>query len=98
MKNHAVISVSLPKADVEVLDRLASKAGSRSAAVRDLISRERKAQRDTELEEAYRAYYADPVNRRDKESWTRDMLRMSSWLNEGSQGGGKGGKKGRTAR
>jgi metal-responsive CopG/Arc/MetJ family transcriptional regulator len=96
MKRTAVISVSLPREDVELLDRLATQSGSRSSAIRGLIARQRKSERDAELEEAYRAYYADPENRRDMQQWTRDMLKIASWPDY--EGGGKRGRKGRPAR
>jgi metal-responsive CopG/Arc/MetJ family transcriptional regulator len=98
MKNMAIISVSLPREDVEMLDRLADQTGSRSSAIRELIAGRRKAERDRQLDEAYRAYYADPVVRRENAGLTRDMLRLLSWPNDESRRGGKGGTKERSAR
>jgi len=56
MKNVIIISVSLERKQAEILDRLAQQYGSRSAAVRKLLTRY---ERD-DMERQYREYYAQP--------------------------------------
>lgn len=97
MKKSEVVSFSLPPQDVAVLDGLAKEAGSRSAAVRLLIERERKARFERELDEAYREYYSDPQNVKADSELTEEMMVLSSWLGYKPKGGKRGGKK-RSAR
>ena len=90
MNKSEIVSVSLASDDVVVLDRMARKAGSRSAAVRQLIAIERKTQLEREIEEAYREFYSDPNRIRENAELTEDMKLLSSWLgyrpNRGKRG------------
>ena len=74
MRRVKTVSVSLEPEYVEVLEKLAKTAGSRSDAIRKLL----KDVQWKEWEEQYREYYADPENvRRDREL-TLAMLSIAS--------------------
>jgi metal-responsive CopG/Arc/MetJ family transcriptional regulator len=97
MPKVVTVCISLEPEYVEALDKVARKAGSRSAAVRQLIARNATTDCLEKMETAYREYYADPEAAKSREELTRDMLVASSWL--GSRPGGirkrkGGGKKG----
>lgn len=90
MKKMTPVCIALSADDMKLLGRLAARAGSRSAAVRQLIERERQEDRRGEIEEQYRAYYSDPKVQKQKQEWTRDMMAASSWF---WKGGGERGRK-----
>jgi len=97
MSKVVTVCISLEPEYVKALDEVARKAGSRSAAVRQLIARNATTDCLEKMERAYREYFADPEAARSHEELTRDMLMASSWL--GSRLAGKrrrtgGGKKG----
>ncbi len=78
MRKVKTISVSLEPEYVELLEQLARREGSKSAAVRLLL----KEHEEREMEKAYRDYYADPKNVRDARELTKAMRSIASWPEE----------------
>ena len=97
MSKVVTVCISLEPEYVRALDEFARKAGSRSAAVRQLIARTRAADSREKMEAAYRQYFADPRAARSEEDLTREMLTASSWIGSrlrGKRRKKRGGKKG----
>lgn len=78
MRTVKTISVSLETEYVELLEDLARRAGSKSAAVR-LLLREH---REREMDRMYREYYAAPKNAAEDLELTKAMLSIASWPEE----------------
>ena len=78
MRKVKTVSVSLEPEFVNVLDKLARTAGSRSNAVRTLL----KELQVKEWEKQYREYYADPRNVREARELTMEMRSIASWPEE----------------
>ena len=92
MRQVETVSVSLEPEYVELLRRVARTAGSKSAAVRQLLDRFAREERIQEMEAAYRDYYSDAANSgRDRDA-TAELLSIASWPMEGSGGGRRGAR------
>jgi len=78
MRKVKTVCISLEPEHVELLEKLARQAGSKSAAVRRLL----KEHEERGLEEAYREYYSDPKNVRDALELTEAMRSIASWPEE----------------
>lgn len=94
MRNVNIISLSLPREDIDFLDQMAKVEGSRSSAVRKLL----KLKRREEMEEAYRAYYSDTANVEADRKLTEEMNSIASWPDDYPDLRGGHGRKKRTAR
>ncbi|HLF94987.1 MAG TPA: hypothetical protein VJB14_16080 [Planctomycetota bacterium] len=93
MRHVETVSVSLEPEYVELLRRVARKAGSKSAAVRQLLDRFARDERLQEMEAAYREYYSDPANRERDRGLTEGLLSVASWPAEGLKGGRRGARR-----
>ena len=90
MRHVETVSVSLEPKYVELLRRVAIKAGSKSAAVRQLLDRFAREERLHQMEAAYREFYSDSGNvERDREL-SGDLLAIASWPAEWRSGGRHG--------
>lgn len=78
MRTVKTISVSLETEYVELLEDLARRAGSKSAAVRLLL----KEHREREMDQAYREYYAGPKNVAADLELMKAMRSIASWPGE----------------
>lgn len=94
MKTTTIISISLPREDIDFLDQMAKVEGSRSSAVRKLL----KLKRREEMEGAYRAYYSDPANVETDRKLTEEMSSIASWPDDYPDLRGGHGRKKRSAR
>lgn len=89
MRKVATICVSLAPKEVEALDAMARQAGSRSAAVRELIQTRRREELRRARVEQYRAYYATPGAHEQDRKLTKEMQGLASWPEDGPMRGGK---------
>lgn len=80
MPKTLTVCVSLEPEHVRALDQLAREAGSRSAAVRQLLARNAVAERLKGMELAYRQYFSDPDAVSSNRELTQELLSASSWL------------------
>jgi hypothetical protein len=78
MRTVKTISVSLEAEYVTLLEDLARRTGSKSAAVRLLL----KEHEEREMEQAYREYYADPKNVEADLELTKAMRSIAGWPEE----------------
>lgn len=82
MKTANALSISLETRYVRVLDRIARKAGSKSAAVRTLLDAYERAEAERDIESIYAEYYADPAARKADRDLTVGMLSLTAWPKE----------------
>lgn len=82
MKTANALSISLEARYVRVLDRLARKAGSKSAAVRGLLDAYERAEARRDIESAYADYYSDPTANAADRELTLEMLSLTHWPEE----------------
>ena len=73
MERGRKISVHLYERHIRILDRLAKRCGTRSAALQHLLDEHR-------LEAAYAEYYAQPGVKEAERALTEEMLAISSWF------------------
>jgi hypothetical protein len=96
MSKGRTIAVNLYAEQVQVLDQLAKRHGSRSAVVQSLLDEARRRNTYQELDEAYSAYVSADVESSDQ-ALTAELLAAASWPQEwiagGKEAGGKGGRK-----
>ena len=78
MRKVKTVSVSLEPEYVELLEKIARREGSKSAAVRRLL----KEHEERETEAAYREYYSDPKNVKADLALTRELRSIASWPEE----------------
>lgn len=79
MRHTNTICLSCGPEHVDVLDRLAALAGSRSAAIRNLLEKQKKEQEQVAMEEAYDAYFSDPKARDRDGALTEELFALASW-------------------
>ena len=92
MSKGRTIALNLYDHHLEVLDRLAKKHGSRSAAAQRLLEEESRRQVYEELGQAYEEYLKTPGAMEAERKLTEEMLDVASWPAEwkkGRRGGGK---------
>lgn len=73
------ICISLDPKYVGTLDQLATKTGSRSAAIRLVLDEHVRNQRLQDLEAAYCAYFAAPSAAEEERALTEEMLSVARW-------------------
>ncbi len=94
MGRGVTIAVNLYAPHIEVLERLARRFGSRSAAVQRLLEEETRREAYRELDQAYRAYFAQPGAAEAERGLTEQMLSIAAWPEEWLQKeGARGGRK-----
>ncbi len=75
----ATICISLDSKYVGILERLAIKTGSKSAAIRLVLDEYVRNQSLKELESAYSAYFAAPEAAEAERALTEEMLSAARW-------------------
>ncbi len=96
MGRGTTIAINLYAPHIEVLERLAKRCGSRSAAVQRLLEEETRREAYRELDEAYRAYFAQPGAAEAERGLTEQMLSIAAWPEEWLQKeDARGGRKGK---
>ena len=84
--------MNLYEEHIEVLNLLAKRQGSRSAAVQRLLEQAKRDETYRELDEAYRRYNAGEDTGEDQEL-TAELLRATSWPEEWLEGSRREGKR-----
>lgn len=79
MRKVFTICVSLEEPYVAILKRLAAQSGTKSAAVRRLLDAYERAERQRDMEQAYRAYFADRAAVKADQDLTEAMLSLATW-------------------
>jgi hypothetical protein len=95
MSKGRTVAFNLYDSHLEVLNRLARRHGSRSAALQRLLEEAEVKNIYQELEEAYEEYFSLAGNREADRKLAEELLAVASWPEEWREGGSRARKRGR---
>jgi hypothetical protein len=95
MSKGRTVAFNLYDTHLEVLNRLARRHGSRSAALQRLLEEAKRREIYQELEEAYRESMSMPGSMAEGRRLTQEMLKVTRWPEEWDEEGTRDRKRGR---